>query len=321
VHSTANRDATSVCTNRRCERGRSRQPIDRYPGPGEFCPNCGERLHTPAVAPESSVADGASPNRHRYVFAGVSIAVLAAAALVVPRFIPAFGVRVCTTTMTDGIANAVVGAYSNHHGKWPYHYTVTRPGDAACDVRFSTAGGHPESVIARDAIVAVVNPQNQIVSIDTSQARGVLAGTITDWAQLGGRPGPISAAIPDDGSDEAHAATDRLMTGQPFARTLSRTRSAAEIARWVSSPSGNGALGFVPFSAALPAKVVALRGAPAPSSLSIADERYPLTVRIVASSDFRKPSQSAVALIAFARSAEAAHLLGRSVAVAKPGAP
>jgi ABC-type phosphate transport system substrate-binding protein len=234
------------------------------------------------------------------------------------QFLPAFGVRVCATTMTDQIANAIVGAYSQQHGAWPYHFAVTRPGDLACDVRFFTASGrHTESVIARDAVVAVVNPQNAIARLDALQARAVLTGKITDWTQLGGHPGPIAAAVPDDGSDEAHEVAERVMAGQPLAPKVTRTRSAADIVRWVSSPSGAGAMGFVPFSAALPAKVLALRGSPPASTLSIADERYPMTVRILASSDFRTPSHPAAALIAFARSAGAADLVGHSVPAPK----
>jgi ABC-type phosphate transport system substrate-binding protein len=222
--------------------------------------------------------------------------------------------------MTAGIATEIVSAYSAHHSAWPYHYTVTLPGDQACDVRFFTAtAGQSDSIIARDGVVAVVNPQNSIVRLGEDQVRAVLAGRIVNWSAFGGKPGAIEVAVPSDDSDEAHALATRLMAGQTFASQVRRTLTAAQIVRWVSSPSGTRSIGIVPFSAALPAKVLALTGSPAPSSLSIADERYPMSVRILASSDFRAPSRPAAALVAFARSAAAKSILIRSAFVTSNG--
>jgi hypothetical protein len=98
-----------------------------------------------------------------------------------------------------------------------------------------------------------------------------------------------------------------------------RTLPAAGIVAIVSSPSGRGALGLVPFSTALPAKVIALGDAPAPSTLSISDGRYPLAVSLTAQSDFRFPSRYASALIAFTHSADANDLFVRTAYVTKGG--
>jgi hypothetical protein len=70
---------------------------------------------------------------------------------------------------------------------------------------------------------------------------------------------------------------------------------------------------------AAPAKVVALGGGPPPSPLSIGNERYPLSVRIVADSDFRHPRGPASALIAFTRSPDANDILVRTTLVSKNG--
>lgn len=341
------REGIGVCTNGQCERAKGRQPIERYPGPGQYCPACGELLSSedegptaqpgPAATPEreapverewpfgsaaapqhipAAVGNPADRRRHLIIGASTAIALLAVAAVGVgvTRFIPAFGVRVCTSTMTDGIAKEIVSAYFSQHPVWPYHYTITRPGDLACDVRFFAAlDGDKEPIIARDGVVAIVNPQNSVARLEESQMRDVFAGRVVDWSQVGGRPGAIAAAVPGDDSDEAQALEHRLMSGQPLASRVGRTLTAAQIVRWVASPSGMRSIGIVPFSAALPAKVVALAGPPAPSSLSIADERYPLSVRLLASSDFREPSGPAAGLVAFAHSTAANSLLRRAL--------
>ncbi|MFN2459683.1 MAG: substrate-binding domain-containing protein [Candidatus Velthaea sp.] len=54
---------TGICPNALCPNGVSRVRIDRYPGPGEFCPECGDLLEVPLptapAAPAASVAPAA----------------------------------------------------------------------------------------------------------------------------------------------------------------------------------------------------------------------------------------------------------------------
>jgi hypothetical protein len=92
-----------------------------------------------------------------------------------------------------------------------------------------------------------------------------------------------------------------------------------DIVRFVTSPSGRHAIGLVPFSAALAAKVLTVDGSPPPSTLSIADERYPMTVRLSAGSDLRHPSDAAAQLIDFVHSKDADRLVARFSLVSKNG--
>jgi hypothetical protein len=257
---------------------------------------------------------------------GLTAAAIATVAIIivigliaVPR-VPALGVRVCDSSMTDRLVNDVVQTYSRQHSVWPYHYTVTSPGDDACDVRFAVAlKGSDDAVIARDAVVAVVNPENPVARLDLDQLRGILTGQITDWSQLGGPRGAIVAVAPADGSDEAAVVAAKVMQGQPYGAHVVRMPAGAEITRLISSPSGGRAIGIVPFSLAAPAKVLALGRAPPPSPLSIANDRYPLAVRLLAESDFRSPRAQASALLALAHSADANELLGRTALITKSG--
>jgi hypothetical protein len=313
---------TGVCTNAQCARATRLEPIERYPGPGEYCPNCGERLRPYTALHRFLLGAWRYPFRRSIVGAGAVIVALAVIAGLIGGMQSAapLGVRVCTSTMTDRVVQEIIRAYSVRHRVWPLHYNVTRPGELACDVRFSTAlTGPNESVIARDAVVAVVNPQNPIGRLDIAQLRDVLAGRIVDWSQVGGRPGAIVAVVPDDGSDEARVISAMVMLGKPFGSHVIRVLSTREVVRSVSSPSGLRSIGIAPFSAATPAKVIALGNAPAPSPLSIADGHYPLSVRIMVESDLRFPPGAAAALIAFARSADANELVVGTDLVSKDG--
>lgn len=234
----------------------------------------------------------------------------------------ASNVRVCSTSMTGGVARDLLRAYEESHSNFPYHYTLV-PGDARpCDVRFSTTtSDNAGSLIARDALVAIVNPRNRIRALTASQLRDIFAGRITNWSKVGGSPAPIVAAIPPDGSDEARAA--QAFLNEPIAPTVQRS-PASDILTLIAGPSGSHAIGFVPFSSAFGAKVVAISGSPAPSALSIAHEQYPLSVGLAVESDFREPNAGASDLMAFARSHDAhlvmdrAQLITKGTALASP---
>ena len=225
--------------------------------------------------------------------------------------------------MTARAAREIYRAFSAHASQWPYHYSLTLADGQACDVRFfaAAAGSTPPDaqVIARDGVVAIVNPANPIARLDISQVRDILSGRITDWSQAGGQRGAIIAALPDAGSDEAHEVASAVMQGDAVSPNVTRALDAEKIVRFVASPSGLRAIGIVPFSGALPAKVIALGHAPPPSLLSIAAGRYPMSVQILTASDFRSPSRPAGELLGFAQSGAAEELLARTAFVGKKG--
>lgn len=50
------------------------------------------------------------------------------------------------------------------------------------------AAGTP---LAHAALVIAVNPANSVSNLTFAQLQGIFAGSITDWAEVGGKPGPI----------------------------------------------------------------------------------------------------------------------------------
>ena len=167
--------------------------------------------------------------------------------------------------------------------------------------------------------VAVVHPQNRLTRLSTRQLRGIFAGTITDWSQLGEQPGAIGAFLPDDVSDEVHVLRSSTFRGLTIGAAVRREVSSAAIVRRVASASGRRLIGLVTFSGAAPAKVVALGSAAPPSTLSIADRRYPLSFDVTVGSDLPAPSDEAAKLISYARSDEAQTVVARAGFVGNRG--
>lgn len=218
----------------------------------------------------------------------------------------ATSVRVCSTSMTAGAARDLLRA----HNDIPYHYTLAPDNAGPCQVRFyATTSTDPGSLIARDGVVAIVNPDTPVHQLTASQLQQIFTGRLTNWSKVGAAPGPIVAMIPPDGSDEARVA--RAFLNQDIDPSVQRT-STSDIVKFIASPSGKNAIGLVPYSTAAAAKVVAIAGATPPSSASIANGQYPLSLGLVAESDYRHPNAGASSLIAFARTHDAHVILARA---------
>jgi phosphate transport system substrate-binding protein len=67
-------------------------------------------------------------------------------------------------------------------------------GAFCCPLNFEETGkyGMVDTSIARDAIQFVVNVSNPVDNLTLDQIRGIYQGTITDWSEVGGNPGPIT---------------------------------------------------------------------------------------------------------------------------------
>jgi len=62
------------------------------------------------------------------------------------------------------------------------------------------AKGLTATVVARDGIAIVVNPQNPIQGLTTEQVRDIFNGKITNWKELGGNDEPITVVSREAGS-------------------------------------------------------------------------------------------------------------------------
>jgi hypothetical protein len=248
-------------------------------------------------------------NRWSLVRAALTLIMTAAVLLPVPSPAdpPSEAVRVCSTSITQPLAAAIV----NHYSAVPTAFDLVNAHDSRypCHVRFMARlvseidGTH--GVVGYDAIVAVVHPANRLSRITRDQVRGIFAGTIKNWSELGGSPGAIVAKLPDETSDEAQLLTTTLLSGLKIASGVERLPSSSDVVRYISSRRDS--IGLVALSQADPAKVLPL-GDSVPNPLTIADHSYPLSIAIVAitvTSPDDAPDAKAMRLIKYARSPEA----------------
>lgn len=331
---------TGVCCNATCPK--AGEPVERYPGPGAYCPECGELLAAAprAGAPEPLTraaydafqarmqsalepAPTSSPWPKRAAIAvvcvlAVAAAIVAAVRTSAPGRAGSNPLAVCPSSITQRLAHDLVQAYAAKSGTSASRFNVAATG--ACDVRFAAvAAAAGRDAVAHDGVVAIVNPQNPLAGLGEEQVRGILSGRITDWSQVGAPRGAIAVLVPEDGTDEARALRATLLHDMPVGAHAVRARSSAEIVRTVASASGRAAFGVVAFSAAVPAKVLALRAEPVPSVLSIADHRYPLSLAVTVEPQGARGDPAAAALVRYARSDEAQSIVVRDGLIAKRG--
>ncbi len=228
-------------------------------------------------------------------------------------------ISVCPLTGAQQFVSDLVDAYSAKSGIGSERFAVRRA--KTCDVRFTTVSSSPDDVIARDGIVAIVNPLNPITRISEQQLRLIYSGAIRDWSQVGGAPGPIFAVMPNDASDESRAVASSLFYGLNLDRGLERPATSAEVTRIVAGADrrGRSAIGLVAFSTAVPAKVIPLAYLPPPSPLTIASGRYPYRLNIGIETDTGRVDPAASGLIEFAHSSAGAEIVAKNGLVGREG--
>jgi phosphate transport system substrate-binding protein len=135
-----------------------------------------------------------------------------------------------------------------------------------------------EHVLALDAQAVIVNAGNPVPSLTREQVRGIFAGTVTDWGQVGGSPGPIAVYAPAVPGDLAGAGGISVDTG-----SAKRVPSDADVAQAVTGDPR--AVGLVDLTGIGQARVVpiaetgAVPVSPTNHSAVAADD-YPLTFRL-----------------------------------------
>jgi hypothetical protein len=341
---------TGICRNPACSKAAAAEIVELYPGPGEYCPECGEALHPEDSGPPSGDAaalpfPALSPEAYRDFearmfsalelpkatpfwlsrrFFGSVAAILAAAigyAFLGP--VPILGrpagraIQVCRSSVTDRLAGDVVSTFASQNGTQASRFELANGG--ACDVRFSAGVAPVGDVVAHDGVVIVVNPQNPVTELTLTQVRAILTGAATDWAELGGTQGPIVPMAPPDGSDETALLAATLLHDGKLGSAVVRARSSAAIVRAVAAPSGRARIGVVAFSVAVPAKIVKIVSIPPASTLSIADHRYPFSLSVSVRQERAARDPLVAALLAYARSDAAQTLVVRDGLVTKAG--
>ena len=304
---------TGLCRNQQCPNGQSAVRVERYPGPGEYCPECGNLL-------ADALPSQAGPQRKTLIAVGGALAAVVTAVAVIRAMAiggPGETIRVCRSSMTERFASDVVRAYAAR-SRTPASRFASSTTD--CDVRFAaarTAGS--QGLIGHDGIVAVVNPQNPVAQLTEQQLRMIFTGDITDWSQLGGSAGRIVPILTADDSDESRAIMAGLLRGRDLAPNIGRAGTSTDVVRRVTGGSGRRSIGLVAFSAAVHGKVVRLAALPVPSARSIGEHRYPLTVTVTVAAEHPTHGSAPAGLAEYAQSDAAKAIAMRDGIIPKKG--
>jgi phosphate transport system substrate-binding protein len=60
--------------------------------------------------------------------------------------------------------------------------------------------GLTETMIAKDGIAVIVNSGNSIAELTKEQVKKIFSGEVNDWSEIGGKKGPITVVVREEGS-------------------------------------------------------------------------------------------------------------------------
>ena len=146
-----------------------------------------------------------------------------------------------------------------------------------------------ETVVARDAVVAVVHPGNPVTRLTQDQLRSLYSCRVTDWSQVGGPAGPIRLLTSEDSPNPLDVVGRKIARADlcPAVERLPDDR--ALIGATAADPAGIALVSsWSVDKKAKPGEVEALeigddRGAVAASAGTIDSEAYPLTRQLTLS--------------------------------------
>ena len=174
------------------------------------------------------------------------------------------------------------------------------------------AGG--QRVLALDALVPVVSPGNSIDAVSRADLARLFAGEIEDWAELGGRPGPVSLHLPAGASGRAFEERVLRPAGLTASEAVIRHADGAGLSRAVASDPG--AVGVTTLGATRLVEAVALAGPcglvsrPGPDAVRAGD--WPLVLPLAVGLPARPLPRLAADLALFATSPEAQPVIRRA---------
>jgi glucose/mannose transport system substrate-binding protein len=138
-----------------------------------------------------------------------------------------------------------------------------------------------ENVLGLDGVAVIVHRNNPVSALTMQQLADIFSGKTTDWAQVGGSPGPIYLYAPDENSGTLDTFRLIVLGARPVSTRASRFEDSARLSDAVNADI-NG-IGFIGNSFARGTKVLAISqagGKPLlPTTFTVATGDYPLTRR------------------------------------------
>ena len=166
-----------------------------------------------------------------------------------------------------------------------------------------------EVVVALDAIVPAVHPDNAVRDLSLPVLARIAAGRIENWSELGGADAPIRMVLPTDNTSISDVFDERVMRPNRLrlSRSLERVTDEAAAAKIVSEDPN--AITLTSAALASGSKPLPIRQVCGPLSIptdfAVKAEEYPLARRVLMYTSGSPLSQSVKEMLAYAGSSEA----------------
>lgn len=165
-------------------------------------------------------------------------------------------------------------------------------------------------ILALDAIAIIVHPDNPVASLSLSQIRGLFAGSVKSWKEVGGPDRPVHILVREEGSGTRSAFEELVMKDgkaetpiDDYALVQDSSGGVREVVR-----GDRDAVGFVSMGALNPyVKAIAVDGT-TPTFETVRGKQYRL-VRPFFLAALQPPAGDAADLVRFSLGSEAARIL------------
>lgn len=150
-------------------------------------------------------------------------------------------------------------------------------GTSSKDLKDNESAGLTQYEIGKDGIAVVVNSQNSVSGLTLEQVKGIFAGNITNWKEVGGADAQINVVVREDGSGTRDAFQEivlgKLDNGTKVSfKKDAIVQSSTEAVQQTVVQDPN-AIGFISFAAVKDAKALQIDNV-APSESTILDGTY-----------------------------------------------
>lgn len=193
-----------------------------------------------------------------------------------------------------------------------------RPAEARA-LRDSGAGNmvsaNQEHIVAVDSLVVIVHPDNPVSTLRMDQLAGIYSGQIKNWSEVGGPDAPISLFDRSQGSGTRAVMANAIFgENRDLAPNAQVMNDNSEMASAVNNDPN--AIGFVGYAFQRGAKAVSLVNecglTMTPDSFSARTEEYALQRRLYLYTRADTLSDSAQALLDYAKSDEADEVIQKA---------
>lgn len=196
---------------------------------------------------------------------------------------------------------------------------ITSAQSGACDIGLSSRDlkaeetGVVATVVAKDGIAIIVNPQNPVADLTVEQIAALATGEISNWKDVGGNDGAVAFIGREAGSGTRDGFESITGTSDKCKYTNELTSTGDVVANVASNPN---AIGYASLSAVDETVKALTVGGVAPSEETVLDGTYAIQRNFnLVTKEGASLTPAAQAFFDFATSKDAAELIAAAGAV------